>query len=37
MTTPTLFGTEFLINTITANSQSFSAMTALLDGRFVVA
>ncbi len=33
----TAFGTEFLINTTTTNSQSEPTITALADGRFVVA
>lgn len=37
MTTPFAWSDEFQINTIVTNAQSFSAMTALQDGRFVVA
>lgn len=37
MTTPFRWKDEFLVNTITTNSQSSSTMTALQDGRYVVA
>lgn len=37
MGTPIKFGTEFLINTTTVGYQSYPALTALADGRFVAA
>jgi RTX calcium-binding nonapeptide repeat (4 copies) len=36
MSTPVKFGTEFLVNTITASFQESPSVTALADGRFVV-
>jgi hypothetical protein len=36
MPTPVKWGSEFLVNTTTADSQSDVAMTALADGRFIV-
>jgi Ca2+-binding RTX toxin-like protein len=37
MATPTGWGSEFLVNTTTASTQSEPTITALADGRFVVA
>ena len=37
MPTPTKFGTEFLVNTTTSSNQSEPSITALSNGRFVVA
>ena len=37
MATPIKFGTEFLVNTTTANTQLYPTITGLADGRFVVA
>jgi RTX calcium-binding nonapeptide repeat (4 copies) len=37
MSTPTKFGTEFLVNTTTTSGQFNPSITALADGRFVVA
>ncbi len=36
MSTPIKWGSEFLVNTTTANDQSSPTITALADGRFVV-
>lgn len=36
MSTPTPWGTEFLVNTTTIGSQDYSSITGLIDGRFVV-
>src|SRR5260221_6687900 len=37
MATPTKWGNEFLVNTITSGNQTEPVVTALNDGRFVVA
>src|SRR5215217_1977136 len=37
MTTPFKWGDEFLVNTTTTDGQSDPAITALADGRFIVA